>query len=62
MVKESAMVDLPYLSEKAHCTAISSNLQPLGGKKDSGLNFLKIPLRQWEIPLKEGNLGGIQTS
>jgi hypothetical protein len=47
----------PYLSEKAHCTAISSNLQPFEEKKDCGPKFWDIPLRQWETPLKEGNFG-----
>jgi hypothetical protein len=47
----------PYLSEMAHCTAISSDLQPFGKKINCGPKFWEIPLRQWKIPLKEGNLG-----
>jgi len=56
MVKESAMVDLSYLKRrtvllKAVIYSLSNNFW------DCGPKFREIPLRHWEIPLKEGNLG-----
>jgi len=56
MVKEAAMVDLSY--QKRRTVLLKAVIYSLSKEiLDCGPKIWVIPLRHWEIPLKEGNLG-----